>query len=859
MDLIVTHERPDFDALASLSLAKRLHPGATVVLPPARPAAVQACLNLYADTLEATEAHDLDLAGLAEDGFALICVDTADASRVRLPVDPRSATRVWVYDHHPPLPHGADRLTGAGVVAPAGATVTLLTRELKRRNLTVTPEVASLALLGLHEDTGGFRYGRSENGGHASDHEAAAWLHAQGGTLALTERFLDAEPSEARTQLREALLKRLEIRHVAGHSVATAAVHAQQYVSDVAPFTDDAMRQTGADAVLLGVGMEDESHLFARARSGTFDLAAVARSVGRGGGHPEVGYARSSDAPDALVEAAVHALEAHATPAVRARDIASSPVRSVPPDTPVHDASRMLLDYGHHGLPVVQDGRAVGMLSRRDTDRALRLGLGRSPVSGFMRSPAVTMPASARAADVEAEMARRGLGRMPLTEDGRLVGIVTRSDLLRLRTRPTGSEADDLAADAEGDQGASKRVRARLQRQLGGLSHALKQATPDHATVYAVGGTVRDALLGVSLNDVDLLIDGAQAAAVLEAVAAQAGGRVTAHDRFGTASLTLPGGVAVDLAAAREESYDRPGALPEVEASEVGRDLARRDFTVNAMAVPITTTGPLVDPYGGLRDLQDGVLRVLHERSFIDDATRLVRGARLAARLSFAFEDATLDWAHTALDDPSVLGVTPARLRSELQLATLEPQAARTLHAMHDLGVLTRLYGLTGDLTWVDALETLQAEGFSVPQSAWLLALLMPLSETAREASAARFNWRKRLTAAAVAVADLAQASHADETALHRLGPAGRAVLAAASSELKNAVRAFDEGSGRRRVRGQDLLELGLEPGPLVGRILARIGEARQRGECVTFEDERALAQHLIEAAASRNRDDAAP
>jgi hypothetical protein len=115
------------------------------------------------------------------------------------------------------------------------------------------------------------------------------------------------------------------------------------------------------------------------------------------------------------------------------------------------------------------------------------------------------------------------------------------------------------------------------------------------------------------------------------------------------------------------------------------------------------------------------------------------------------------------------------------------------------------------------------------------------------------------LTAAAVAVAELAQVGRASETALHRLGPAGRAVLAAASGELKNAVRAFDEGSGRRRVRGQDLLELGLEPGPLVGRILTRIAEARQRGECVTFEDERVLAQHLIEAAASRNRDDAAP
>src|SRR5512134_2481200 len=146
---------------------------------------------------------------------------------------------------------------------------------------------------------------------------------------------------------------------------------------------------------------------------------------------------------------------------------------------------------------------------------------------------------------------------------------------------------------------------------------------------YLVGGAVRDLLLGRTRTDLDLAVDGD-----VGAIARALGEDVTTHERFGTATVRV-GDLVVDLARSRAESYERPGALPAVTSAPIAEDLARRDFTINAMAVPLTGKAELIDPYGGLEDLRVGVLRVLHERSFVDDPTRALRAARYAARFHF--------------------------------------------------------------------------------------------------------------------------------------------------------------------------------------------------------------------------------
>jgi tRNA nucleotidyltransferase (CCA-adding enzyme) len=218
------------------------------------------------------------------------------------------------------------------------------------------------------------------------------------------------------------------------------------------------------------------------------------------------------------------------------------------------------------------------------------------------------------------------------------------------------------------------------------LGEALRRAYPELDTVrttgadpvYLVGGAVRDLLLGRGRADVDLVVvgDAGELAAAL-------GAEVVEHERFATAKVRLEGHE-VDIASARSETYPRPGALPEVElAADVETDLGRRDFTINAMAIPLRGEPRLIDPHGGRADLEAGLLRVLHPGSFVDDPTRALRAARYAARYGFEPEPET-----AALIRAADIGtVSVDRQRTELMRLAAEPNAARGFAQLGKWGV----------------------------------------------------------------------------------------------------------------------------------------------------------------------------
>ncbi len=219
------------------------------------------------------------------------------------------------------------------------------------------------------------------------------------------------------------------------------------------------------------------------------------------------------------------------------------------------------------------------------------------------------------------------------------------------------------------------------------LSEALGRAYPElesmceatDAPVYLVGGAVRDLLLGRGRSDIDLVVVGDAAA-----LGAALGADVVEHERFATAKASLDGHE-VDIAAARSEAYPHPGALPEVEpAPDVETDLRRRDFTINAMAIPLAGESRLIDPLGGLADLEAGLLRALHPGSFVDDPTRALRAARYAARYGFAPEAETEALLRVAdLDTVSL-----DRRRAELLRLAGEVEAPRGFELLAEWGLL---------------------------------------------------------------------------------------------------------------------------------------------------------------------------
>ena len=395
-----------------------------------------------------------------------------------------------------------------------------------------------------------------------------------------------------------------------------------------------------------------------------------------------------------------------------------------------------------------------------------------------------------------------------------------------------------------------------LEGPLAGLVRAVLEASDARGlAVYLVGGPVRDWLLGRSLRDADLVVETPRGAEELAAALASERLRATHHDRFGTVALAAEA-ASLDLATARRERYAHPGALPEVEPGSLEEDLLRRDFAVNALALPLSAKARanhagIVDPAHGLRDLEGRALRVLHRRSFHDDPTRALRAARLAPRLGFTLTRGSRGALRAALRDGAFGRVSGDRLRREL--VKLFDEAALSLDPAHALRLLAEWHVL-GALEPGLALEPpavagLRRLGRTVASRPWpgprwrpwvagLALWLAPLAPALRRRTLARFSVHGEVAAR------IAGFPRAREQWLHALALArGRGALDAALAPIDEerlaALFAGAEPALRRRIErwaredrgrrsplgGSDLVGLGFS-GPAVGSALARIRAA---------------------------------
>jgi tRNA nucleotidyltransferase (CCA-adding enzyme) len=384
----------------------------------------------------------------------------------------------------------------------------------------------------------------------------------------------------------------------------------------------------------------------------------------------------------------------------------------------------------------------------------------------------------------------------------------------------------------------------------------------DTEDVYLVGGAVRDLLLDTDPLDLDLVVDGE-----LEPVVRRLGTPDRVHDRFETGTLTLDGAT-FDLARARRERYEHPGALPTVAPAGIEEDLGRRDFTVNALALGLSGArrGRLLEVPHGRQDLDARRLRVLHDASFIDDPTRLLRLARYGGRLGFSVEEHTRGLALAAVAAGALATVSGARLGAELRLLAEQDAPIAGLRALHELGIDSALapgFGIATD-DRADlarrARALLPADGMPADLLLAVAALDLPAGETATLLDRLAFpaGRRDRIAAAATGARNLARRlTEAREpsqiAAAVATGPVELVALAGALGAEGPARRWLDElRHVGLEIDGSDLLAAGLEQGPAVGAGLAAARAAKLDGRATGREAE--LAEALRVAAAADGR-----
>ena len=846
-EVIATHANTDFDAFASLLAARRLYPDAVVAIHGTLNRNVREFYRLHADELDAVEASRLEPESIRR----LIVIETTSASRLSElePVAHDPEVETVVFDHHAgELPEWVKPENA--VVSQDGALTTTLVGVLAEREIAVTPLEATAFALGIHEDTGSLTYPTATQ----RDADALAWCLRHGARQDLLARFLHTPLTDEERELLGALMAAVRNERVAGVDVLVAAVSWPRHVDGVSNLAHKIIDLTDCRSLVLLVEMEERVFAVTRSRTPDIDAAAVAASLG-GGGHREAASAIFRGSLGEAEEALREGLVAAAREPVRAEQVMSRPARSVGPDESVAHAMVVCQRYAQSGILVVEDGSLVGAVGREDLDKAIAHGLSHAPVKGIMSSRVVSVAAEAPLGEVQEALAGSADGRVAVLEEDRLVGVVTRSDVLR-------ALGEQPAVEAE--------VEASLAAELAGLEElqdafeAISAVSEPYDGVYLVGGTVRDILLGEPNFDVDVAVEG-DAIELARSLADALDGRVRAHRKFGTAVVLYREEERIDVVTARTEFYDAPAALPSVEHATIREDLFRRDFTINAMAVSLKGEdfGRLVDPFGGRRDLEAKTIRILHNLSFIDDPTRIFRAIRYESRYGFRMDDHTQRLARGTIEMGLVGDLSSARLRDELVALLEEGDAGASILRLAELGAGAAIHPhLAADEEAVDLLARMRRlnEHYGTAVPSWRLAFAvlarrMPPDEV--------YAWLRRLKVQRRDLERVAAAVTVGPRILERLrgGSAEPAdVVAAADPYAPDAplfAMALDERPELddyfRRLRnvqlevsGSDLAELGLGESPEVGEILAELRRRKLNGQLDGRESELAAARELI-------------
>jgi tRNA nucleotidyltransferase (CCA-adding enzyme) len=869
MHLILTHEQADFDGTAALLGARLLQPQALAVLPRRLNRNVRAFLTLYGDTLPFTELDDVPRGPVDR----VTLVDTQTLPSIK---GAASQTQVHVVDHHPPA--AARDPAWTADLQPLGSTTTLLVEALQEASLTPDMVAATLLLMGIYEDTGSLTYA----GTTSRDLLACAWLLEQGASLAIADDFLNNPLSAEQRRLYDRLLDSAETHTVHGLSIVIACGTAEGMQDEVSTLAHKLRDLFDPAGLFVIVALDGSVQLVARSTTDAVDVARIAEHFG-GGGHNRAAAALiRGRRPEEVRDELLQILETAIRPTRTVGEIMSREPQLLAPSVRVSEAAERMRRFGHEGYPVVEDGRVVGLLTRRAVDRAMSHDLGARPVSSVMEAGGVVVCPADSVQHLQRVMIQHDWGQVPVAdpESGEIIGIVTRTDLLRT-----------LAADAIGVRPASlaPRLEAVLSPvRLALLQLAARQAEAQGDAIYIVGGFVRDLVLGLPSLDFDLVVEG-DAIALARGLAAAYGGRVSSHTRFGTAKwhldlrhagllravgagdgmpLDLP--ATLDLVSARTEFYAHPTALPSVQRGSIKLDLHRRDFTINTLALRLDGRhcGELLDPWGGGRDLSDRVIRVLHSISFIDDPTRMLRAVRLEQRLGFTIEPRTLELMQQAM--PMLDRVSGERLRDEIGLILDEPCAGPILARLGALGLLGAIHPALEWDSWLAArLPDVRAfrppEAWRLHESPQLESLFYALWLARLDANqAAAVCDRLHFSVAARAViVDTNRLTHAiprwpagiaPSDVVARLEDAGEESLVAAWLALADMPQAREILTSYlvtwRRLTpvtdGRALREAGLPPGPAYSRILATLRSAWLDGQLENADQERELLRTLL-------------
>ena len=928
-DTVITcHTNADNDALASLVGALALYPDAVLLFPGSQERQVQ---EFYEEVVEplfpCVSQRELD----AEAVTRLVVVDTHQPSR--LPqvkkLLKRQDVEIHVWDHHLQSEdsEGSCLMASSLHIEKVGAASTVIVEEIRRRGLLVTCETATALAAGIYGDTGSFLYSSTTQ----RDMDAASWLLSCGADLAVVSRLVTRVMGREQLKALSVMLENTEARDIGGVVMAISSMQSETFLEDFATLAPRIMEIEECPVLFAVASMEDKVQVVGRSHSPLVDVGEICRRLGGGGHH----YAASASVKDMTLPQVRDFLKMQASLIVNADENAgklmTSPALGVSERLTIGEAQSLMIRYGLKAVPIFAEGtqRCLGLLAQETAAKASGHGLSHIKVTMYMQRTFKVVP---RSADIQelVDIMIGGQQRLIPVVDGEdvegvdeeerdaallprsVVGVVTRTDIIRLFMGENGAHIPPVSRKARKERNLSSVMNKRLSEPcMNFLRMAGEIAQDAGASVYVVGGFVRDLVMdGKGLKwpdiDIDLVVEG-DAMTFAHNLAIRLKGRVREHREFMTAMLVFPAEslcdtverhrrthladtteIKVDIATARLEFYSEPGALPQVERGSIKMDLYRRDFSINAMAVRLNPSvfGQLVDFFDGQEDIRNKRIRTLHALSFVEDPTRMFRAVRFEQRYGFRMGVQCERFMRNAIDDLHLIHhLSGSRICHELELMMEERNPFLGFRRMNELGLLAEVHPL---LAMNDEKRDMADRVRRVlewymrmylPEEPDLLMLMVialcrraPGTEVEGLLDRLQFSDRRKRATMQVRSAIMAarqsmnrwEKTNGPLSELHRI--LGRAPLETLLYLLAQEDKPEQHEKLTRYiymarqmkpdVNGDDLKRLGVEPGPMIGRILNDVLMAKMDDESLGREEQLAMAarlavQYTAEAAAA--------
>ncbi len=870
LTIITTHLNADYDALASMLAAHKLYPGSLVVFPGSqeknlRNFFVQSMVYLF----NMADVKDIDLADVAR----LVLVDTRQPRRIGkfAALVNRSDLEIHIYDHHPPMDH--DIKGHYEVTETIGATVSLLVQIIKDKGIAITPDEATIMCLGIYEDTGSFTFPSTTE----KDFSAAAFLLSCGANLNMISNLIAREISPEQISLLNEMIQAATHYNINGVDIVITTLASDTYVPDFAYLVHKLVKMENLNAIFALALMENKTYVVARSRIPEVDVGTIVTALG-GGGHAFAAAAAIkgqtvAQTEQKLIEILYKAIQSQ----TQAKHLMSSPAITVAETVSCKEANDLLTRYNINALLVTNQERGqtrlTGCISRQVIEKALFHKLSRSPVGEYMTSELVTVDPEADLLEIQEKIFGHKQRILPVMNGHRSVGVITRTDLLKVLVQQSkltkGDLPDPLAVPVHArTRRIANFMRERLSPRILEILRTIGEvASSIGYDAYVVGGFVRDLFLYRTNEDIDIVIEG-DGIAFAKTYAKLMKARIHSYAKFGTAVIIFPDEFKIDVASARMEYYKFPAALPIVEMSSIKLDLFRRDFTINTLAIQLNPDkfSTLIDFFAAQKDLKERTLRVLHNLSFVEDPTRIFRALRFEQRFGFSIGKLTSHLIENAVKRDFFKRLSGRRVFTELRHILNEDNPTPAIIRLHDYDLLKAIHPsieMNSELiNLLNAVKKVQAwhdllflEDAYLKWAVYFMALIhkctpRTCSEICKRLELAprhkvlvqkeRFQAEKCLTALEHRLprtnSELYQtlSGFKTELILYLLALSKREQVKKAISFFYTQLRSVQVS-----LSGQDLMDMGFKPGPPFKKVLQTVLEAKLDGQLETVDDER--------------------